>query len=318
MTVYLLYGDDEERKTRSVEKVSAGRNADTFDAADATPESVLSACNSFSLFGDATFVLVRNLDAWNAAQKSKMVDYTANPSEGADLMMLAQKMAARDRLLTAVGKSGEAHEFKQPTGKALEKWLVGHAKKLDLAVPTDVAQELISRCSGDKARLVNEVEKLSLYCGNGNGENSGKATLAAVDLLCATDVQSNIFDFVDALGAGRVGRAVQTLERLAANGEPPMRVLFMIRRQLQLIARAKSLTSRGTPRPEVAKDLKVPPFVAKKLDEQGSRFTEDDIELALAVVLDLERGLKGGSELPDALQLEVAVLEISEVAVRND
>ncbi|MGI8649697.1 MAG: DNA polymerase III subunit delta [Rubrobacter sp.] len=305
MTVYLLYGDDEERKTRSVEKVRAGRNAETFDAADATPESVLSECNSFSLFGDSIFVLVRNLDAWNAAQKAKLLNYVANPSEGSDLVMLASKIGAREKLLIAVSKAGEAHEFKQPTGKSLEKWLVQHTKKQSLTVPEDVAQEMISRCSGDKARLVGEVEKLSLYC----GEN--EATLEAVDLLIAPDVQSNIFDFVDALGAGRIGRAVQTLGKLSATGEPPMRVLFMIRRQLQLIARAKALVSRGAPRPEVARDLKIPPFVAKKLDEQGRRFTENDLERALAVVLDLERGLKGGSNLPDALQLEMAVVGLT-------
>lgn len=312
MTIYLLYGDDEELKNRSVEKARAGRNAETFDAADSTPEAVLSACNSFSLFGDSVFVLVRNLDAWNAAQKAKMLDHVASPPEGSDLVMLASKMAARDKLLTAVGKSGQAHEFKQQTGKALEKWLVGHAKRTGLIVPDDVARELITRCSGDKSRLVKEIEKLSLYCGGENGENkNGEATLEAVDLLIAPDVQSNIFEFVDALGAGRSGRAVETLERLAASGEAPMKVMVMIRRQLRLIARAKSHISRGTPRPEISKELKVAPFVAKKLDDQSRRFSDDDIERALAIVLDLERGLKGGSELPEAMQVELATLRLT-------
>ncbi|AHY46808.1 holA: DNA polymerase III, delta subunit [Rubrobacter radiotolerans] len=306
MTVYLLYGDDEERKARSVEKLRAGRGSEVFDASTDAPEAVLAACNSFSLFGEATFVLLRNLDAWNAAQKAKLLDYVANPSEGSDLVMLAQKMAARDRLLTATQKSGEAHELKQPTGKALERWLIGHAKRNGLAVSVEVAQELMDRCSSDKARLVNEVEKLSLFC------EGGEVTLGDVDALVAPDVQSNIFEFVDALGAGRTGRAIETLDRLAATGEPPLRVLFMVRRQLQLIARAKSLAERGVPRPEVAGALKVPPFVAKKLDEQGRRFTPEDLERALETVLDLEGGLKGGSDLPDALQLERAVVKLTD------
>ncbi|WP_119068203.1 DNA polymerase III subunit delta [Rubrobacter indicoceani] len=305
MTVYLLYGDDEEKKTRSVEKARAGRNAETFDAADATPEVVLSACNSFSLFGDSIFVLVRNLDAWNAAQKAKLLDYIASPSEGSDLVMLAQKIGAREKLLAAVSKSGQAHELKQPTGKVLEKWLAGHAKRLGLDLPEDVAREMISRCSGDKARLAGETEKLSLFCGD------EEATLEAVDQLIAPGVQSNIFDFVDALGVGKTGRAVQTLERLSATGEPPMRILYMIRRQLTLIARAKSLIARGTPRPELAGELKVAPFVAKKLDAQSRRFSDGDAERALAVVLDLERGLKGGSELSETLQLELSTLRLT-------
>ena len=60
MTVYLLLGDDEERKTRGVEKLRNDRAAETYDAAEIGPEAVLSACNSYSLFGEGSFVLVRH------------------------------------------------------------------------------------------------------------------------------------------------------------------------------------------------------------------------------------------------------------------
>jgi DNA polymerase III subunit delta len=38
---------------------------------------------------------------------------------------------------------------------------------------------------------------------------------------------------------------------------------------------------------------------------------EQDLERALAFVLDLERGLKGGSDLTDELQVELEVLKLS-------
>jgi DNA polymerase III subunit delta len=38
---------------------------------------------------------------------------------------------------------------------------------------------------------------------------------------------------------------------------------------------------------------------------------ERDLERALALVLDLERGLKGGSDLTDELQVELEVLKLS-------
>src|SRR3712207_1961514 len=86
MTVYLLLGDDEERKARGVEKLRRGRSAESFDAAGTSPETVVSACNSFSLFGEGPFVVVRNLDAWNAAQKAVVVTYLEDPSPEADLV----------------------------------------------------------------------------------------------------------------------------------------------------------------------------------------------------------------------------------------
>ncbi|HEX2741888.1 MAG TPA: hypothetical protein VHM69_15705, partial [Rubrobacter sp.] len=98
MTVYLLLGDDEERKSRGVEKLRGGRAVEGYDAAGTSPETIVSACNSFSLFGEGPFVVLKNLDAWNAAQKAVVVDYLQDPSPGADLILLGKKLGARERL----------------------------------------------------------------------------------------------------------------------------------------------------------------------------------------------------------------------------
>jgi len=304
MGVYLLLGDDEERKSRSIQKLRKGRDLDAYDAAEASPEVVVAACNSPSLFGDGTVVLLKNLDAWNAAQKGVVTEYLADPSPDTDLVMLGEKLGAREKLLAAVKKAGEVHELKQPTGRALAKWAVGHAKKLGLVLPEEVAAGIATRCADDKSRVLMEVEKLSLYA-------QGEATMADVEALVPPNLESNIFAFVDSLAAGSPGEAVGLLEALLATGEPPLRLVFMIRRQLRLIARAKALYTEGTPRPEVASTLKVPPFVARKLEEQARAMSEESLEAALDLVLDLERGLKGGSDLPDALQVELAVLGLS-------
>ena len=247
---------------------------------------------------------LRNLDAWNAAQKARIVDYLKDPSPEADLVMLGGKLGARERLLAAVKREGEVHDFKQPTGRALAKWATGYAGKQGLELPEVVAAELVTRCSDDKARVSREVEKLALYA-------NGTATLEDVEALCPPDLQSNIFAFVEALGAGDRGRALDLLEALLGTGEPPLRIVYMIRRQFRLLARARSLLDEGSSRPEVASTLKVPPFVAKKLEEQAGKMGTEDLERALALTLDLESGLKGGSELADELQVELAVLKLS-------
>ncbi len=306
MTVYLLLGDDEERKSRGVEKLRAGRTVEAYDASETGPETLVSACNSFSLFGEGPFVVLKNLDAWNAAQKAVIVDYLKDPSPGSDLILLGKKLGARERLLSAVKNSGEVHTFDQPTGKALVRWLVGHAKKMDLDLPEDVAEDLTKRCSGDKLRLLQETEKLALYVGDRTTTHDDVAA------LCPPDVQSNIFAFVDSLAAGQRDRALALLEDLISTGEPPLRLTFMIRRQFQLVARARALIERGAPQKEIASQLKVPPFVARKLEEQGRKLDEKDLERALALIQDLEGGLKGGSNLSDELQVEMTVLALSE------
>jgi DNA polymerase III subunit delta len=305
MTVYLLLGDDEERKARSVEKLRNDRAAETYDAAETGPEAVVSACNSYSLFGEGSFVLVRNLDAWNASQKAQILNYLENPSPEADLVMLGAKLGAREKLLAAVKKTGEVYDFKQPTGKALAKWTIGHAKKQGLELPEDVAEELVARCSDDKVRVSKELDKLALYA-------EGTATPEDVEALVPPDLQSNIFRFVEVLGARERDRALELLETLLSTTEPPLRILYMIRRQFRLLARSRALFMSGASRSEVASTLKVPPFVAKKLEEQSGKMDEEDLEKALALVLNLERGLKGGSDLGDELQVELTVLRLSD------
>jgi DNA polymerase-3 subunit delta len=307
MTVYLLLGDDEERKFRGVEKLRAGRTVEAYDASETGPETLVSACNSFSLFGEGPFVVLKGLDAWNAAQKAAIVDYLQDPSPGSDLVLLGKKLGTREKLLSAVKNSGEVHTFEQPTGKALVRWLVGHSRKLGLDLPEDVAEDLADRCSGDKTRLLQETEKLALYV------DDGKTTHDDVAALCPPDVQSNIFAFVDSLATGERDRALPLLKDLIGAGEPPLRLTFMIRRQFQLVARARALLERGTTQKEIASRLKVPPFVARKLEEQGRKFDEEDLERALALVQDLESGLKGGSDLSNELQVEMTVLRLSEM-----
>ena len=304
MTVYLLLGNDEERKTRGVEKLRKDRAAETYDAGQTGPETVVSACNSYSLFGEGPFVLVRNLDAWNATQKAKLLDYLEDPSPETDLVMLGEKLGARDKLLAAVKRTGEVHDFKQPTGKALAKWAIGYAKKQGIELPEDAAEELVARCLDDKVRVMSELDKLALYA-------DGTATLKDVEALVPPDLQSNIFKFVDALGIGDRGEALKLLEALLSANEPLLRILYMVRRQFRLLARTHALFEVGASSSEVASTLKVPPFVARKLEEQAQKLNEDALEDALAFILTLERGLKGGSDLGDELQVELAVLRLS-------
>ena len=95
MSVYLLLGDDEERKKRGVEKLRKDRITETYDAGETGPETIVSACNSYSLFGEGRFVLLRNLDLWNAAQKAKILDYVEDPSPATDLVMLGERLGGR-------------------------------------------------------------------------------------------------------------------------------------------------------------------------------------------------------------------------------
>ena len=60
------------RESRGVEKLRGGRAVEAYDASAIGPETLVSACNSFSLFGEGPFVVLKDLDAWNAARRRSL------------------------------------------------------------------------------------------------------------------------------------------------------------------------------------------------------------------------------------------------------
>ncbi|TGH18908.1 MAG: DNA polymerase III subunit delta, partial [Aphanocapsa feldmannii 277cI] len=79
-------------------------------------------------------------------------------------------------------------------------------------------QALADAVGSDSGRLVQELEKLSLYCGD------QPIDAQAVALLVSTSSQTSL-QVGDALAAGEIPRALQLLDELLAANEPPLRIL---------------------------------------------------------------------------------------------
>ena len=112
------------------------------------------------------------------------------------------------------------------------------------------AQQLIGRRAGsDMAMLASELEKLCLYVGD-------RASIAEADvrIVFRDMAESWIFDFTSALADRQLGRALPLLRGLVRQGEPPLRLLAMIARELRLLLLARECidhTLRGTWRAEL-------------------------------------------------------------------
>jgi DNA polymerase-3 subunit delta len=114
---------------------------------------------------------------------------------------------------------------------------------------TPGARRLITRRAGaDPGALRMELEKLCLYVGDAAQIDEKDVIASFRDLA-----ESWIFDFTRALSQGQAGAALSLLRGLFAQGEPPLRLLALIARELRmlLVARdclADSLRSAWTAR----------------------------------------------------------------------
>ena len=167
----------------------------------------------------------------------------------------------------------------------------------------------------DLRRLLNELEKLSLYRMSSlsslpsGGKNMDLETIATV--LGRGKAQS-IFKFVDAVGAGNAAQALRQLGRLLEEGEPPLKILALVDRlfgQLRVTREVQAGSSGGRGGANLARILGVPPYAVKGLSEAARRFDRAGLANALRRLSETDRILKS-SALPARLVLESLTISL--------
>lgn len=206
---------------------------------------------------------------------------------------------------------------------------VAHARGKRIAA--DAQQLILRRAGTDSALLASELEKLCLSVGD-------RATITEEDVRCGFHdmAESWIFDFTSALATRQLGRALPLLRGLFEQGEPPLRLLAMIVRELRLLLVARECLDdslRGTWRgdlpfnvfqgrviPHIDADTmaafgKVHPFVLYRRLQDAGRLTARMLRRALVRLSDLDLRFKSSRSDPGLL-LEAFVIEWCATAKR--
>ena len=94
-----------------------------------------------------------------------------------------------------------------------------------------------------------ELEKLFCYC-----MERDVITAQDIEAVCTRQVSSQIFDMINAVAERRQKAALDLYYDLLTLKEPPMRILFLITRQFNLLLQVKELKIKAmTPIPSAAK-----------------------------------------------------------------
>ena len=97
---------------------------------------------------------------------------------------------------------------------------------------------LIASVGTDMEVLSREIEKLISYALNKN-----VISKEDIDAVCIKQLNVRIFDMMDAISVKNQKKTLDCYYELIAEKEPPMRILFMISRQFNLMLQAKDLSS---------------------------------------------------------------------------
>jgi len=149
------------------------------------------------------------------------------------------------------------------------------------------AQYLVERVGHDIWQLKQEAEKCADYVGA-----TGQMTKEVIAILATANIEEDIFALVDAVGERRLAEALRGLEEHLLQEHDPHYVLSMLARQVRLLIDMHIFNG-------VVPGLN--PFVARKAQAQARRYSREELERLLNLVLQLELKLKTTSLPASAL-----------------
>ena len=284
-------------------------------AKDSDGAQVAMASNLLPMLGGCRVVFVKR--AQKLLEKSEELQaYIANPSPWTILVLeLSKTPDKRRKAWKQVEKTTTVVSCDAPKSAELEEWVLEQAFQRELPLGRDAVRYLVAEFGTDLRRLLNELEKLSLYGLDRLSSGGKEMDLATIATVLGRGKAQSIFKFVDAVGAGNSAQALRQLGRLLEEGEPPLKILALVDRlfgQLRVtweVQAGPSVSSGGRGGANLARILGVPPYAVKGLQEAARRFDRAGLANALRRLSETDRILKS-SALPPRLVLESLTISL--------
>lgn len=328
--IRLLHGEDEYSRSqalsaireRSEDPSTAGLGTSTFDAEDLTLAALTEAIQAAPFLSQRRLVIVRGLagslqdDRGRTrkprGQQKALVDalekQLPNLPETTDIVFVEPVPIARRNPIRRLVEAAEglAEEFKPPRGRALHRWITEQVEELGGRIEPAATETLAGLVGEDPRSLSQELGKLLAYV-----EEGRPIAVPDVELLVPQSSQANIFTLVDALGKHDTRTAAGQLRDLLESGHHPLFVLAMITRQFRLLIQVKELQERGLADTKISSQLRLSPWVSKKLASQARGFSLAELENVHRELLQTDLSIKTGRSDPEPA-LEFLVVEIAQ------
>lgn len=298
-------------------------NYQKMDGGQVSPAQVVDAAGTMPAFADKRLVIVKEAPWFGSGKGKKKIDqetaegetaegetepllrYLLDPSPYTCLVLVAgEKINAQRKLVKAIQKTGQVLEFPTLKGSELNHWIEERFRSLGKKVEGRAVEFMAVAAGNSLSLLAGEIEKLVLYAGNGE-----KITMADAVKVASSSTTLSIFDLMDAVGGRKAAEAVRLLREMTKTGEPEAKIFYQLAGHLRTMLRAKTLHSKGCRELDLARELSVHPFVAKKALQQGRNFSPaelaGDLEILLQADVDMKTGMGEGRSLLETVVMRM-------------
>ena len=279
--VYLLTGGDRPKITRALDRLRGRFDpavVETLSAAETSGEDAVAACNALGLFG--------------------------NPAPETVLALIGDGVKRESPLAKACAKAGDLLVFDLQK-RDLPRWVVEQFKRLEVEADAPACRALVDLVGESPEELAEEVLKIATWAG---GEPVGERE---VRLLVVARAETPPWELTDAWGRRDVAAALAACEAMLEGDRAVGGLVWKLGDHVSLVRQCLRLAREGTRSAEAAKRLRRKEYPVRKAYHQAEAFADDELDHAIVRLAALDLATKGGSRLPDELELERALVEIT-------
>lgn len=309
--VYLLYGEEAYLKRLYKNKLRAALTAPDdsmnytyYEGKGINPNEIIDMAETMPFMAEKRLIVIEN-SGFFKNKCDELADYFEDPSDSTCFVFVEAEVDKRSRLYKRVKERGRIAELNAQDEKSLVRWIVGSLNKENKKITQSAAALFLTKTGADMENIQKELEKLICYVGERDSIN-----IEDVEAICTTVITNNIFEMIDAIAKKQQKKALELYYDLLTLKEPPMRILFLITRQFNLLLQVKDLARLGFNTAETAKKAGLHSFVAGKYVSQSKSFDSKWLADAVEICAGTEEAVKTG-RINDILSVELLIVQFS-------
>lgn len=310
-SVYLLCGEEAYLKKQYKDKLKRAMadpddsmNFSAYEGKGINPKEVIDLAETLPFFADRRVILIENSGFFKNSCE-ELAEYMPQIPETTHFIFVEDEIDKRSKLYKAVKNAGKIVEFTSQTEELLTRWVLTRIKKEEKNITGSVMQLFLNKVGNDMGNIDRELEKLLCYC-------MEKEVIEAADVEAVTTEQTTnkVFDMVNAIAEHNQRKALDLYYDLLTLKEPPMRIMYLISRQFQILLNIKDMSGKGFDNAAMAKNAGIPPFAVRRNLSQAKGFTMQQLKQAIRDGVDYEEAVKTG-RMNDQMAVELFLMKYS-------
>lgn len=312
--VYLLYGEERYLVRQYRDKLKKALNPDgdtmnfsAFEGDDVNVKEIIDLAETLPFFAERRVILIEDSRLFKKGGDD-LAEYLETLPESTCFVFVEEEVDKRSRLFKTVLKQGSAVEFVTQTDETLMKWIGARISREGKNITQAAYRTFIAKTGTDMENIEKELEKLICY-------TMDKDVIEPEDVEAITteQISNKVFDMVDAIASHRQKQAMDMYYDLLALREAPMRILFLITRQFQILLTVKVMSNQGFGNKDIASKAGCPEWAVRKYQGQAKAFSLDQIKGAISDGVAYEEAVKTG-KMNDQMAVELFIVQYSKAS----